>query len=53
MPRGTEARSIERLNREINAGLVNPTINARLAEVATAPKIFPLAEFGAYVTAEN
>jgi tripartite-type tricarboxylate transporter receptor subunit TctC len=31
---------------------VNPTIKARLAEVATTPKIFAPAEFGAYVAAE-
>jgi tripartite-type tricarboxylate transporter receptor subunit TctC len=52
VPRGTRGEIIERLNREINAGLVDPTINARLAEVATAPKIFTPAEFGAYVAAE-
>src|SRR5262245_30380225 len=38
VPRGTPPQIIERLNREINAGLVNPTIKARLAEVATTPR---------------
>src|SRR5262245_44755190 len=52
VPRGTPSETIERLNREINAGLVNPTIKARLAEVATMPKIFTPGEFGAYVAAE-
>jgi tripartite-type tricarboxylate transporter receptor subunit TctC len=52
VPRGTPGEIIERLNREINAALVNPTIKARLAEVATTPKIFAPAEFGAYVAAE-
>jgi tripartite-type tricarboxylate transporter receptor subunit TctC len=52
VPRDTPGEIIERLNREINAGLVNPTITARLAEVATTPKIFNPAEFGAYVTTE-
>ena len=51
-PRGTPPEIIERLNREINAGLVNPTIKARLAEVATTPKIFTPAEFGDHVAAE-
>src|SRR4029450_1029019 len=37
VPRGTPPEIIERLNREINAGLVNATIKARLADVATAP----------------
>src|SRR5262245_41819976 len=52
VPRGTPGEIIEWLNHEINAGLVNPTIKARLAEVATTPKIFTPAEFGAYVAAE-
>ena len=51
-PRGTPPEIIERLNREINAGLVNPTIKARLAEVATTPKIFTPAEFGDHMAAE-
>jgi tripartite-type tricarboxylate transporter receptor subunit TctC len=52
VPRSTPSEIIERLNREINAGLMNPTIKARLAEVATTPKIFTPAEFGAHVAAE-
>jgi tripartite-type tricarboxylate transporter receptor subunit TctC len=52
VPRGTPGEIIERLNREINAGLVNPTIKTRLAEVATTPKIFTAAEFGSHVAAE-
>src|SRR5262249_5782216 len=51
-PRGTPPEIIERLNREINAGLANPTIKARLAEVATTPKIFTPAKFGDHVVAE-
>jgi tripartite-type tricarboxylate transporter receptor subunit TctC len=52
VPRGTPGEIIERLNREINAGLVDTIVKARLAEVATTPKIFAPAEFGAYVAAE-
>ena len=52
VPRGTPAESVERLNREINAGLANPTIKARLADVATTPIVFTPAEFGAYMAAE-
>jgi tripartite-type tricarboxylate transporter receptor subunit TctC len=37
VPRGTPAAIIERLNREINAGLANPDIQARLAEVGGTP----------------
>jgi tripartite-type tricarboxylate transporter receptor subunit TctC len=52
VPRGTSAEIVERLNREINAGLANPTIKARLADVATTPMVFSPAEFGAYMAAE-
>jgi tripartite-type tricarboxylate transporter receptor subunit TctC len=52
VPRGTPAEIIERLNREINAGLANPTVKARLADVATTPIVFTPNEFGAYMTAE-
>ncbi len=52
VPRGTPGEIIERLNREINAGLANPTVRARLAEVATTPIVFTPAEFGAYMAAE-
>src|SRR5947208_14494840 len=33
MPKGTPAEVIEKLNREINAGLADPRIKARLAEL--------------------
>ena len=52
VPRGSPPEVIERLNREINAGLMNPTIKARLAGVATTPILFTPAEFGAYMAAE-
>ena len=52
VPRGTPNDIIERLNREINAGLADPTLQARLANVATTPISFSPAEFGAYVAAE-
>jgi tripartite-type tricarboxylate transporter receptor subunit TctC len=52
VPRGTPAEIIERLNRDINAGLANPTVKARLADVATTPIVFTPNEFGAYMTAE-
>ena len=46
------AEVVERLNREINAGLADPAIKARLADVATTPIVFTPAEFGAYMAAE-
>jgi tripartite-type tricarboxylate transporter receptor subunit TctC len=53
VPRGTPPEVIARLNRDINAGLANPTIRARLADVGTTPVIFTPEEFGAYVRAET
>ena len=52
VPRGTPAEIIARLNREINAGLANPAVRARLAEVATTPIVFSPDEFGAYMASE-
>jgi tripartite-type tricarboxylate transporter receptor subunit TctC len=52
VPRGTPGEIVERLNREINAGLADPAVRARLAQVATTPIVFTPAEFGAYMTAE-
>jgi tripartite-type tricarboxylate transporter receptor subunit TctC len=53
VPTGTPAEIIARLNHEINAGLANPSIKSRLAEVGTIPMIFTAAEFGAYIAAES
>jgi tripartite-type tricarboxylate transporter receptor subunit TctC len=51
--RGTPEAIIGRLNQEINAGLANPAIKARLTEVATTPIFYTPAEFGDYVAAET
>jgi tripartite-type tricarboxylate transporter receptor subunit TctC len=53
VPKGTPTEIIARLNHEINAGLANPTIKSRLAEVGTTPMIFTAAEFDAYIAAES
>jgi tripartite-type tricarboxylate transporter receptor subunit TctC len=53
VPRGTPPEIIERLNGEINAGLANPAIRARLTEVATTPIFYTPPQFGAYVAAET
>jgi tripartite-type tricarboxylate transporter receptor subunit TctC len=52
VPRGTPGEIVQRLNREINAGLVSPTIKARLSDVATTPKILTPPEFATYVAVE-
>jgi tripartite-type tricarboxylate transporter receptor subunit TctC len=53
VPRGTPPEIIERLNREINAGLANPAIKKRYQDVATTPIVYSPAEFGAYIAAET
>jgi tripartite-type tricarboxylate transporter receptor subunit TctC len=52
VPTGTPNEIIERLNREINAGLSDPVIKARLADVATTPIYFTPSGFGAYLASE-
>ncbi len=52
VPKGTLPEIIERLNREINAGLVDPAVKAKLAAVATTPIIYTPAQFGAYMASE-
>jgi tripartite-type tricarboxylate transporter receptor subunit TctC len=53
VPRGTPTEIIERLNRENNAGLADPAIKARLAEVGATPIIMTPAAFGAMVAADT
>jgi len=53
VPTGTPPEIIARLNSEISAGLANPAIKSRLAEVGTIPMILTAAEFGAYIAAES
>jgi tripartite-type tricarboxylate transporter receptor subunit TctC len=53
VPRGTPEAIIKLLNREINAGLVDPTIKAQLTELTVTPMVVTSAEFGAYMTAET
>ena len=52
VPRGTPPEIIERLNREVNAGLAQPDIKARFADVGTVPMVLSAAEFKAYIAAE-
>jgi tripartite-type tricarboxylate transporter receptor subunit TctC len=50
---GTPSEIVERLNREVNAVLAEPTIKARYAELGAFPMPFTSAEFTAYVAAET
>jgi tripartite-type tricarboxylate transporter receptor subunit TctC len=53
VPKGTPTEIIARLNHEINAGLANPAIKSRLADLGTIPMIFTATEFGAFIAAES
>jgi tripartite-type tricarboxylate transporter receptor subunit TctC len=53
VPRDTPTGIISRLNREINAGLADPRVKSRLAEIGTTPLVFTPGEFGAFVEAET
>ena len=52
VPRGTRPEIVERLNREVTAGLAQPDIRARLADVGTVPMVLSAAEFKAYIVVE-
>jgi tripartite-type tricarboxylate transporter receptor subunit TctC len=52
-PKDTPAEIVERLNREIAAGLENPSIKARLAEANVTPMPLTPVQFGMHVAAET
>jgi tripartite-type tricarboxylate transporter receptor subunit TctC len=53
VPTGTPTDIIDRLNREINAGLADPGIKARLAEVGGTPLIYTPDELRALIARET
>jgi tripartite-type tricarboxylate transporter receptor subunit TctC len=53
VPSGTPGEIVERLNKEINAGLANPTIQARFADAGASPAIVTSAEANAFVKAQT
>jgi tripartite-type tricarboxylate transporter receptor subunit TctC len=52
-PKSTPADVIAILNKEINAGLADPGMMARLADLGTTSMLFSPAEFGAFMVAET
>ena len=52
-PKDTPSEIIERLNREIAAGLENPIVKARLAEANAAPMPLTSVQFGKHIAAET
>jgi tripartite-type tricarboxylate transporter receptor subunit TctC len=51
--RGTPPEIIERLAREINAGLADPVVRKRLNDVAATPIFYTPAEFSAFMASET
>ena len=52
-PKGTPLEIVERLNREIAAGLENPLVKERLAEANAAPMPLTSVQFGKHIAAET
>jgi len=52
-PKNTPVEIIEKLNREINAGLADPEIKARLADIGTTPFAGSSADFGKFIAEET
>jgi tripartite-type tricarboxylate transporter receptor subunit TctC len=52
-PRNTPAEIVEKLNKAVNAGLVDPKLNARLTELGYLPLPGPPATFGKLIADET
>jgi tripartite-type tricarboxylate transporter receptor subunit TctC len=52
-PKNTPAEIVEKLNKEINAGLANPKIKARLADLGSVPLSMMPSEFGNLIVEET
>jgi tripartite-type tricarboxylate transporter receptor subunit TctC len=52
-PKGTPAEVIDKLNREIGAGLADPKLRARIADFGGTPLTMSPAEFGKFIADES
>jgi tripartite-type tricarboxylate transporter receptor subunit TctC len=52
-PKGTSAQIVEKLNREINAGLADATMKRRFADLGATPQFGSPAQYAAFVAAET
>jgi tripartite-type tricarboxylate transporter receptor subunit TctC len=52
-PKGTPAEIVERLNRDVNAGLADPGIRRKLADLGGTPMPMTSAEFGKLIVDET
>jgi tripartite-type tricarboxylate transporter receptor subunit TctC len=51
-PKNTPAEVVDRLSRDISAGLADPTVTARLADLGAEPMPMTPAEFGTFVAGD-
>jgi tripartite-type tricarboxylate transporter receptor subunit TctC len=52
-PKGTPADIVARLNKEINAGLADPKLKARIADLGGVPMPMTPDDFGKHIAAET
>jgi tripartite-type tricarboxylate transporter receptor subunit TctC len=52
-PKNTPAEIIDKLNREINAGLADSKMKARLSDMGATPFVSSPADFGKFIAAET
>jgi tripartite-type tricarboxylate transporter receptor subunit TctC len=52
-PRDTPAEIVDKLNREINAGLADPKLQARITDLGGTVQALSPAEFGTFIAAET
>ncbi len=52
-PKGTPPQIVEKLNREINAGLADATMKQRFAELGASPQIVSPAQYAEFIAAET
>jgi tripartite-type tricarboxylate transporter receptor subunit TctC len=48
-PKNTPTEIVERLNKEVNAGLADPQLKARLTELGNVPMPMSVAEFQKFI----
>jgi tripartite-type tricarboxylate transporter receptor subunit TctC len=53
VPKGTPAEVIDKLNREINAGIADPKMKAQFADLGNTPLTFSPAGFGKFIAEET
>jgi tripartite-type tricarboxylate transporter receptor subunit TctC len=52
-PKGTPAHIVEKLNREINAGLADAAMKQRFAELGASPQLVSPAQYAEFIAAET